>query len=134
MTPTTWNNAQVSAIGVLLAEQRLLEYGYGVARPVVQEPWDLLVYKGRRAWRVEVKATANARDSRVDCRRGHDKRLRYSPQHVDAVCAVHVLRGIVLFVPARWLNGRRTLWFSTFSDFASPDLLLKCKPLQTTAS
>lgn len=131
MRAPRWNPATISAMGVALAQQRLLEAGFGVAVPVVREPWDLLVYRKRRVWRVEVKATAT--DMRVDCRRGHDKRLHYCPQRVDAVCGVHVVKGMVVFVPTRWLNGRRSLYFSLFKDFSHSDMLLRCKPPKRVA-
>lgn len=119
------NGATVSAIGVAIAQQQLVAAGFGVAVPLVREPWDLLVYRRRRVWRVEVKATATHR--RVDCRRGHDKRLRYCPQRVDAVVGVNVVSGTTVWVPTRWLNGRRSLSFSQFREFASPEMLFKAR-------
>lgn len=119
------NGATVSAIGVAMAQQKLIAAGFGVAVPLVQEPWDLLVYRRRRVWRVEVKSTSSKRS--VDCRRGHDKRLRYSPQHVDAVVGVHVVTGQMVWVPTRWIHSLTNLYFSQFTEFDSPDMLFKAK-------
>jgi hypothetical protein len=113
-----------------MATQRLLLAGYGVAVPATEEPFDLLVYRRRRVWRVQVKATSDLGENggRVHIRCGGDKRLRYCARRVDAVIAVHVIRNTVLCVPVRWLHGKSSLYFSTFADFSDFRYLRKARP------
>jgi hypothetical protein len=117
-------------MGMAIATHRLLAAGYGVAVPAVHEPWDLLVYRRRRVWRCQVKATAAEgwEGTRVQLRAGRDKRLRYDAHTVDAIIAVHVVRGTLCCVPTRWLQGRTCFYFGTFSDYCDFKSLTKAKP------
>lgn len=111
----------VAEIGVSMAVERLLRAGYHVARPVVDDGYDLVAFLGRRHWRIQVKATATRgrNRSRIRIRRGSKKATPYSPKHVDAFVLVHTGTGAVLCVPVAHAKGS---WFpfrsiDTYADF-----------------
>ena len=127
----------VEQMGIAMATTRLLAAGYGVALPVVDAGFDLLVYRRRRVWRVQVNATAASgrhERSRVRIRCGNDKRLRYSPHTIDAVIAVHVTRNLCVCVPMRWLTERSTINFHTFSDYQDFSALMAARPPKRKAT
>lgn len=122
----------VSAMGIAIATEKLLAAGFGVAVPVVDDGYDLLVYRGRRVWRVQVKATACSSRFRVDARCGKDKLQRYCPTRVDALVGVHVIRRDCICVPMRWLTEKTMVAFSTFSDFHDFSALKAARPPRST--
>jgi len=120
----------IGEIGVAIAVQRLLLAGYSVAVPLVDHGYDLLAYVERgRSWRIQVKATGGPRN-RVHVRCGFRSRKRYTPDDIDAVVAVHVLRGDALCVPVTGIAGRSTIGFGTSAQFTDFGILRRAKRLR----
>ena len=92
MRDGTLDGNVVAEIGIAIAVEHLLRAGFLVAVPIVDDGYDLLALRGRRCWRIQVKATARpGKDGRrVRIRRGKRK-FQYCPKHIDAFVCVHVL-------------------------------------------
>lgn len=97
----------VAEIGMAMAVERLLRAGYHVARPVVDDGYDLIAYVGRRHWRIQVKATGSVRSNgcRIRVRRGNRRATPYSPKHVDAFVLVQTTTRTVLCIPVAHVRG-----------------------------
>lgn len=117
------NARVVEELGLSIAVERLLRAGFGVAMPIIDEGYDLLATHGRKAWRLQVKATGSTGPDpgRISIRRGQSKTRLYGSDEVDAFVAVHVVRGYAMCVPREHKAGRRTISFSErdrYSDFS----------------
>ena len=120
----------IGEIGVAIAVQRLLLAGYSVAVPLVDHGYDLLAFEERgRSWRIQVKATAGTRN-RVNIRCGRKSLKRYTPNDIDAIVAVHVLRGDALCVPVAGIAGRSNIGFATSAQFCDFSVLRRAKRLR----
>jgi hypothetical protein len=89
--------------------------------PIIDDGYDLIAFSGRRAWRIQVKATSSdgANRSRISVRRGRKKQTRYTAKEVDAFILVHTGTRTVLCVPVSEARGPYVC-FSTakrYSDF-----------------
>lgn len=104
-----------------MAVERLLREGYHVARPVIDDGFDLLAFWGRRYWRIQVKATScsGRNRSRIRVIRPSRKERHYHPDHVDAFVLVHTGTGTVLCVPVAEARGSWvTFRSSEYHDFS----------------
>lgn len=124
------NARVIEEIGLSIAVERLLRSGFGVAVPLIDEGYDLLATHGRKAWRIQVKATGGTGTgtSRVNIRRGSHKRGRYKPGEVDAFVAVHVVLGYAMCVPFEHRADRRWISFAERDRYSDFSILHKVKP------
>lgn len=124
------NARVVEELGLSIAVERLLRAGFGVAMPIIDEGYDLLATHGRKAWRIQVKATGSTRRSggHVSIRRGLSKTRLYGSRDVDAFIAVHVVRGYAMCVPRAHKTGRCSISFSERDRYGDFSILHKVKP------
>lgn len=121
----------ICEIGMSMAVERLLRSGFQVARPVIDDGYDLLACDGRVCWRLQVKATARSAGknrSRVRIRRGGGKRLRYTSSQVDAFVVANISTGALLCVPFSAVADRSWINFSAGDQYQDFGILRTIKP------
>lgn len=124
------NARVISEVGVSMAVEMLLRAGFNVAIPIVDEGYDLIATHGRRAWRLQVKATAQSGQCgrRIRISRGKSKCNSYDNSQVDAFVAVHTESGYAMCVPFSHRKNRRWINFSDRERYSDFRILHKVKP------
>ena len=114
----------ICEVGVLMASEILMRAGFNVAKPVIDEGYDLLAIDGRCHWRIQVKATAGRQArNRIRIMKGARKQAYYHPDEIDAIMAINVKTGQVVCIPYSKTKGKRWLAFKANEHYDDPAIL-----------
>lgn len=107
---------QKGYIGEHIAKLRFIEAGWNVAKPEIEDRYDLIVDDGTKLYRVQVKyvdhfvGDALTVDLRKECRNNGDKK-RYTTDEIDAVVIYAPKTGKIYWIPGDVFENKSSISF-----------------------